>query len=637
MPGLVFPPLRRVGKEIRWAMRLKWIHRTTWMTAAIFLMSLPSLAQMEIGDDWKMTLSGDVGYNYNGSLNQGISNHSMGFTGDANLNGSFYNPNFLNFNVQPYYDRVQANSAFGALTNTKGVNSNVNLFSGSHFPGSVNYSKGVNAISQFGIPGSTVGLAQHGDFQGFGVSWSELLPNLPTLTASYGINNGSSSVYGLQEQNKQNDHTFSLLSTYHVAGFNLGGGYTHRNVNSLFSELLDGLEEPVHTHTGTNNYQVNAQHAFPMSGSYAMSFSRLTYNYDDHDSRILNTSGTSDTVNGSLSFRPFRKFTLSFLGDYYDSLLGSLPEPIENGSTIAASTSVGTFRSFLVGTDGNYQVLPNLNLHGLVNHQHQEFLGRSYGSTQVGGSVNYNLNKKLLGSLTFSVGMFDSANQEGNSGLGFFGNVNFDRKIRGWDVGANFSYSQNVQTLILVYTTSSMGYVTNVRRRLANRTFFMAGFSGSHSGITAQSGTSNSAERISSTFTYHGYSANGFYSKSSGTAAFTATGLVALPPGLPPTIFAPDAVIVYGSDAWGVNLSATPMRRLNVSAGYAKSKGSTVDPLLTAFNSNELYNVVMQYKLRKIFLNAGFTRLQQSIGTVGTPPFNVTAYYIGFSRWFNFF
>jgi hypothetical protein len=45
----------------------------------------------------------------------------------------------------------------------------------------------------------------------------------------------------------------------------------------------------------------------------------------------------------------------------------------------------------------------------------------------------------------------------------------------------------------------------------------------------------------------------------------------------------------------------------------------------------------MQYRLRKIFVNAGYTRLNQSIGTPGTLPLNVTSYYVGISRWFNFF
>jgi hypothetical protein len=36
-------------------------------------------------------------------------------------------------------------------------------------------------------------------------------------------------------------------------------------------------------------------------------------------------------------------------------------------------------------------------------------------------------------------------------------------------------------------------------------------------------------------------------------------------------------------------------------------------------------------------LNGGYTRLRQSVGTPGTPPLDVTTYYIGLSRWFNFF
>ncbi len=584
-----------------------------------------------------MTLTGDIGFNYTGSVNQGISGHSMGFTGDANLNGSFYNPNFLNFNVQPYYDRAQSNSAFGSLTNTSGVNASANLFAGSHFPGTFNFSKGVNAVSQFGFPGSDIGLAQNGNFQGFGVSWSELLPDLPTLTATYAIGDSTSSVYGLQEENKQNDHTFSLLSSYHIAGFRLGGGYIRRNVDSNYSQILDGLPEPTLTSTHTDNYQFNAQHSFPMSGAYSVSWNRTSYAYDDHDSRSANTTGTSDTLNGNLTFLPVRKVTVSLNGAYYDSLLGALPNPILNGSTVLASTSVGTFRSYLAGEDTNYQVLPNLNLHALVTHQHQDFLGRTYDATQFGGSANYSMNHKLFGSLTFAFAMFDTMNERGNEGLGFTGNVNFNRRFNAWEVNANYSYSQNVQTLLLTYTTSSMGYVANVRRRLGNRTFFMGGFSGSHSGLTAQSGTSSNAQRVSGTFQYRLYSVNGFYSKSDGTAAFTPTGLVAVPPNVPPVVLGPGAIITYGSHAYGANVSMVPIRRLTISFGYANSNGTTTDALMNTAVSNQLYNVISQYRLRKIYVNSGFTHLRQSLGTPGTIPVQVTTYYIGVSRWFNFF
>jgi hypothetical protein len=613
------------------------VHKACWLLAGILLAVLPSAAQLQVGDNWQMNLGGNIGYTYNGNLNQGTSAHSMGFSGDANLHGSYFNPNFLNFSVQPYYDRTQSNSVFGALSNSSGVTSSVNLFSGSHFPGAVFFAKGVNSSGEFGIPSSSVGLAEHGDNQGFGVSWSALIPDLPTLTASYTVGNGSSSIYGSQEENSQADRTLTMLSTYFVSGFRLSGGFTHRNVDANYSQLLDGLPEPVETNTSSNSFQFNAQHALPMSGSASVGWSRSNFGYDYHDSYDTNSSGGSQTLNGLVTFRPARKLTVAMDANYNDSLLGSVPEPILNNGTAINSVSLSSFNNFQLGADAYYQLLSNLSVHGNVNHTQQDFLGKSYSATTFGGSANYNLQKRFLGSLSFSIGVFDSANQEGNSGLGFVGNLNFDRKIANWDVGANFSYSQNVQTLILVYTTSSYSWVANARRRVANRTYFSAGYGGSHSGITNQPGTSNSSERVSSSLTWRTYSVNGFYSKSDGAAFFTPTGLVAVPAGLPPELFAPGSVMVYNSKAIGGNASAVFMRRLTLSLGYADSRGSTVDPLISTFTGSKLYNAIGQYRLRKIYINGGFTQLHQSVGAAGTAPVAVTSYYIGISRWFNFF
>lgn len=632
-----FAPLNCAKAEIRWEMRTAWARKSWWFLVTALLMVLPAAAQLEVGDNWSMSLSGDVGYNYRGNLNQGTSGHSMGFNGDANLNGSYYNPNFLNFNVQPYYGRTQSNSVYGALTDSTGVNANVNLFGGSHFPGSFSYSKGLNSTGEFGIPGSQIGLATHGNYQGLALSWSELLPNMPTLTASYAINDGTSSIFGADGQNTQNDRTLTLLSTYNVAGFRLSGGYTHRNVDSNFTELLGGTTAPVVTNAGNDSYQFSGMHSFPLQGSYSFSWNRSTYGYDYHDSYRSMSSGKSDTVNGNLVFRPASKLSVSLNSSFNNSLLGDVPQILLSTGQVVNTIDLGSFRNLLLGASASYQVLSNLDLQGIVNHERQSFMGQTYEATQFGGSANYNLQHRLLGSLSFSVGAFDTANQEGNSALGFVGNLNFARKFSGWEVDANASYSQNVQTMILLYTTSSVGYVGNIRRRLGNRIFWMAGYGGSHSALTAQAGSSSRADRWSSTFTYHNYSVNGFYSKSDGAAAFTPTGLVPIPNGLPPSLFAPGSIIEYGSRAWGVNASTVVMRRLTLSAGYANGSGSTIDPLLSTFSSNQLYNVIFQYRLRKIFVNGGYTQLHQDVGTVGSVPVNVTTYYIGISRWFNFF
>jgi hypothetical protein len=631
------PPEKRKKAEAGWRLRGKGIHIAGFWCISILLLALPAVAQMQVGDNTRMNLSGDLGFNYTGNINQGASGHNLGFVGDANLTGNYYSPNFLNFTLRPFYDRTQSNSVFGALTNTSGVNSNVNFFSGSHFPGSFSYNKNINSTGEFGVPGSEIGLASHGNNQGVGVSWSALLPDWPTLTATYAVGTGTSSIFGLQNQSTQKDRDFSLVSTYQLAGFRLMGGYTNRNVDASYTQLLNGSTEPVQTNTGNNNYQFNAQHSFPMSGSYSVGWNRSDYGYDYHDSNNTHSSGASDTLNGNLNFRPMDKLSLGVSANYNDSLLGSVPTTILNSGAPVTTTSLGTFRGFLVSGDAFYQILQNLSLHGSVNHVEQEFLGKSYGATQFGGSANYNLNHKLLGSLSFSLGLVDTANKQGNTGVSLVGNLNFDRRINGWDLSGNYSYSQNVQTLLLVYTTSSMGWVANARRRVGNRSYFMAGYSGSHSGVTSVAGSMSSAERVSGTFTYHSYSANGFYSKSHGTAAFTPTGLVALPPGLPPILLSPDEVIVYDSRAYGFNVSAMPIRRLSLSGGYADSTGDTVNPALSTFTKNNLINGVMQYRLRKIYLNGGYTRLRQSVGTPGSAPITVTSFYIGISRWFNFF
>jgi hypothetical protein len=291
----------------------------------------------------------------------------------------------------------------------------------------------------------------------------------------------------------------------------------------------------------------------------------------------------------------------------------------------------------MAGANADYQVLRNLSLRGTVIHVDQEFLGQSYQSTQFGGSAYYSMEHNLLHGLSFSIGAFDTADNGGNTGLGFTGNVNYNRRFGGWNLDANYSYSQNVATEVVIYTSSSMGWVTNLRRRLGNRSYFMAGYSGSHSGLTVAAGDSSSAERVSSTFTYGRYSASGFYSKSRGMAEFTPSGLVALPPNLPPSALPPGSVIVFDSRAYGFSGSAAPTRRLSLSLGYSQSNGDTVDPLASTFSDNTLLNGLIQYRLRKIYVNGGYTHLKQSVGTPGTAPITVTNYYIGISRWFNFF
>ena len=497
---------------MRWATR----NACGWL-AGLILLALPCAAQMQVGDNLHMNLSGDLGVSYAGGNNQGLSDHSLGFSGDGTLTGNYYNPNFLNFNVDPFYNRNQSNSVFGSLTNVTGVTSNANLFSGSHFPGSVSYNRVFNATSQFGVPGSDIGLAQHSDTQGFGVGWSELIPDWPTIVANYSVNSSSNSILGLEGNNHETDHTLNVMSQYLWDGFHMMGQFVHRNMYADFSEMAN-LTPPVRTNSSSNSYGATVQHALPLAGTFGVQWNHLDYNYDYADSFATKGSGGSNVLNGNASFHPTNKLGVSFIADYNDSLLGSVPEPALNGGAALNMVTLGTFRSELLGSDVYYQLLKNLGVHGDITHVHQTFLGHSYDATQFFGGANFNFSHSLLKGLSFSLGVVDTVQQTDNTGVGIVGTVNYTRKFSGWDVTANFSYAQNVQTVMLVYTTSSYTYMGSVRRRLSDRTYFMAGYSGAHSGITANSGTTSSAQRVWTTFMHRGYTLNTFYNDSRGQA-----------------------------------------------------------------------------------------------------------------------
>src|SRR5215471_18109117 len=93
-------------------------------------------AQVTVGET-NMSLSGLLGVGYSGEsqTNPSLSSHGIFVSGQAQLTGSYYNPNFLAFSVNPYFNRTQANSSFGSIFDETGISAGANLFSGGHFPG----------------------------------------------------------------------------------------------------------------------------------------------------------------------------------------------------------------------------------------------------------------------------------------------------------------------------------------------------------------------------------------------------------------------------------------------------------------------------------------------------------------------
>jgi hypothetical protein len=127
----------------------------------------------------------------------------------------------------------------------------------------------------------------------------------------------------------------------------------------------------------------------------------------------------------------------------------------------------------------------------------------------------------------------------------------------------------------------------------------------------------------------------GTYSRGSGIGIETANGIAPSPVLVP--VVTPSSAILFGGDSYSVGLASNPVRKLTLAASFAKTNSNTSLSGLAQNGSTSQYNAIFQYQLRKIYVNGGYSRLQQGFSTSTTGPAVVSSFYFGISRWFNFF
>src|SRR5690349_9631617 len=100
--------------------------KTIFVMLSVMLLGATSLAQLEIGPT-KINLDGSMGFGYTGSFgNFGQqSSHGYGLAGNLNLRGYYFHPNFLSFEMRPYFDRDQSNSDSQVINRGSGFTSAV--------------------------------------------------------------------------------------------------------------------------------------------------------------------------------------------------------------------------------------------------------------------------------------------------------------------------------------------------------------------------------------------------------------------------------------------------------------------------------------------------------------------------------
>jgi hypothetical protein len=595
------------------------------------LLALPGAAQVKFGE-LSSNLSGTISPGYTGEYGNMIgSTHTWTLGGAATLSGSFYNPNFLSYNANVYLNQSRANSDFQSISDASGVNATGNIFGGSRFPGSVTYSKAYNSDGKYDVPG-IANYVTHGNSDTFGVNWSENLPDAPSFSAGFQMGNSQYSVYGSNDQGNNEFHSLNLHSAYRLAGYNMGAYYSTGGAHSLIPQVVTG-EQEAETHSDTGAYGFNVAHALPMQGSASASINRSDWNTNYLGT---NTSGTIDTVNSLAAIHPAQKLTFTASANYSDNLTGQLIQSIiASGGVVAGLNSNEASNSLDLMGIGSYTPVPNLQTSAFVERRTQSFLGESYGVKSFGGSATYS-HPLLDGNFNAAVTVTENTTDKtGEDTLGFSTTDNYSSEVLGWHLTGSFGYAQNVQTLLITYMNSFYNYSGNARRRWGKFNISM-GAGAAQTALTQQPGTANSSQSYNASIGYGPlFTANGSYSRANGQALATGAGLVPVP--VPTPILPSNQVSLFGGDSYSFGLSSTPVKKLILTAAYAKSISDTSTGSTTSMNQNNQFNALVQYQYRKLYFTSGFARLEQGFSGTGAQPEVISSYYAGVSRWFNFF
>ena len=605
---------------------------------AVLLAACLCSAQKQVGDNVHLNASGLFTGGYSGVYGNDIaSSHGIDLGLNGSLNGDYFNPNFLSFVVTPYYNQSRADSSFQSLTGASGVAASANIFSGSHFPGSVSYHYDYNSTGTYGLEG-VPNFTTQGTGQGFGVNWSLLFPNWPTLSVGYSQGSGSSTLYGTNEESSGHQRNLTLRSGYQIAGFLLNATFDHNTFNSLYPEFLVGQQESI-SDTSANDFGVNASHNLPLNGTFSTSYTHesVTSDYLLNSQQGPGASNsnnfTTQTQNAFANFHPTDRVGFSVSESFTDNLSGYLNQALINNGSAPVNVNLGTgSQSFTVGGGASYRLTKAMSFQATATHYEQYYLNQNYSGTYISGGINFN--RKLWDMFTFSAFMVDSSNADNSNSIGFVGNVNYFHRFRGWETSGAFSYSQNAQTLLVSYTTSFYNYSARLRHRLPYGLMWIGSFNGSHSGFSQQQGTDNHSESYSTSLSGRWLTLTGLYTRGDGNSLISNGGLVPLPP--TPGIPVSD-LIVYQGSSYGGSLSSSPIRRLSISGSYNRAISNTIGAT-ESHNNTEIFNAQVQYRLRRISLLSGWTRYSQGISAVTVGPPGVTSsFFVGVSRWFNFF
>lgn len=590
-------------------------------------------AQVEIGSNTSVTMSGDLGFGYDGEYGSTVgSSHGTNLNGDAVVQGYYYNPKFLSFFVDPVYNRSQANSGQGSITDASSVSMGANIFSGSHFPGSVSFGEAFDSSGNYGF-GATPGFTTTGNSHSFGAGWAELIPGAPPLSVQYAQTTSTSSIFGTDEDVHSDTKNLNMFSNYRLADWYMGARFndtwTHTELPSAITdgEALDG-------NTNGKTFSINASHKLPWRGSFGAGYNWSDFTGDNNGTTV---SGSNQMINASAAFAPTNRFTSSFQMNYDSNLSGAIEQQLLGAGGIAPQVNLGqSSYSISLSNFDNVVLTKSLSAGFSIGHVQQEVYGESVSATHFSAVVNYRFLKPLWGTVVVYAGVNDIATEQGNQGAGLVAGANFSKKWTNFEMGGSVAYAQDTETVLATQVTSNFSYLANAQRRIGRRTRWVTNFSGFHTGISAVTGSSAHSESYGTNLVFKMYNAGATYSHTSGTALLTANGVVQ-PPGTVLPVLPGNEYLLNTGSSYSFSFSANPTRRLSISTGYTKSINDGLAGTVATNGASRTYLAFTTYQVRKMQFTAGYTNLNQFVSASGLPAASYSNFYVGIQRWFKAF
>ena len=295
------------------------------------------------------------------------SDHGITPSGNADLSGFYYSPAFLSFDVQPFYDESRNNSTYQSVFQSSGLNGNVSLFSGSHFPGTVSYSKIYNSEGGFAVPGAG-NFTTRGNSRQSCLGWGIRVPDFRISRSNSRTATTTVRCSGPMLTASFHARMFGVVASDKWAGFTLNGGYHYNTVHSLTPEFLVG-EAAQTTDTSSNTFDFNVGHKLPFRGAFSASASKSDVNTQSETDKF---NGSIDSVNSGVTFEPVRNLNLGVTAQYTNNLEGTLYQSaITTGEVLPTGLLNYSTHSVDINSQANY-TLPTLHLNFVANADHRE-------------------------------------------------------------------------------------------------------------------------------------------------------------------------------------------------------------------------------------------------------------------------